>query len=170
MPAGNTYESIATQTLGSDQASVTFSSIPGTYTDLVLISNVRINQSNSSDIYCQPNGVGTANKSFTFVIGNGSTASSARGTNDANIRIGAGTGTSQASGIFGTSISNFMNYSNTTTFKTILSRGSDATNAAQAIVGLFPSTNAITSIVIYGNNSVNILSGSTFSLFGIKAA
>jgi hypothetical protein len=165
-----TYTPIATQTLSADAASVTFSSISGSYTDLVLISNVRINQSSSSDLYCQPNGVSTANKGFTFLIGNGTTASSARGSNDANIRIGAGTGTSQASGIFGTSISNFMNYSNTTTFKTILSRGSDATNATQAIVGLFPSTNAITSIVIYGNNSVNILSGSTFSLYGILAA
>jgi hypothetical protein len=37
MAAGNTYEAIATQTLGSAAASVTFSSIPGTYTDLVIV-------------------------------------------------------------------------------------------------------------------------------------
>ena len=166
----NTYTELDKVTVATSVPSVTLSSIPQGYTDLVLVSNVRINQSSSSDLYCQPNGVGTANKGFTFLIGNGSTATSNRGTNDANIRIGAGTGTSQASGIFATSISNFMGYSNTTTFKTILSRGSDATNAAQAVVGLFPSTNAITSIVIYGNNSVNILAGSTFSLYGIANA
>jgi hypothetical protein len=166
----NTYDALRTTTVGTSTPSVTLdlTGITG-YTDLVLVSNVRINQSTSSDIYCQPNGVGTANKGFTFLIGNGSTATSGRASNDANIRIGAGTGTSQASGIFATSISHFMNYSNTTTFKTILSRGSDATNAAQAIVGLFPSTNAITSIVIYGNAGVNILAGSTFSLYGIAA-
>jgi hypothetical protein len=166
----NTYTELDRVTVATSVPSVTLSSIPQGYTDLVLVSNVRINQSSSSEIYCQPNGVGTANKGFTFLIGNGSTATSGRGTNDANIRIGAGTGTSQASGIFATSISNFMGYSNTTTFKTILSRGSDTTNATQAIVGLFPSTNAITSIVIYGNNSVNILAGSTFSLYGIANA
>jgi hypothetical protein len=39
MAAGNTYEAIATQTLGSDAASVTFSSISGAYTDLIMVVN-----------------------------------------------------------------------------------------------------------------------------------
>ena len=45
MPA--TYEPIATTTLGSAQATVTFSSIPGTYTDLVLITNSRSDSTTS---------------------------------------------------------------------------------------------------------------------------
>jgi hypothetical protein len=39
--AGNTYVAIAEQTLGTAAASVTFSSIPGTYTDLVLVLSVQ---------------------------------------------------------------------------------------------------------------------------------
>lgn len=165
-----TYTPIATQTLASDQSSVVFNSIPQGYTDLVLIANTRINQSGSSEIYCAPNGVTTANKGFTYLLGNGTSASSGRSTNDSYIRIGNGAGTSTASGTFATSVVNFMNYSNTTTYKTILSRGSDATNATEAIVGLFPSTSAISSLTIVGNGLVNILTGSTFTLYGIQAA
>ena len=39
MAAGNTYVALATQTLGSATATVTFSSISGAYTDLVLVYN-----------------------------------------------------------------------------------------------------------------------------------
>jgi hypothetical protein len=46
MAAGNTYTPLATQTLGSAAASVTFSSISGAYTDLVLVLNIKSTSSN----------------------------------------------------------------------------------------------------------------------------
>jgi hypothetical protein len=56
MAAGNTYEAIATQTLGSAAASVTFSSIPGTYTDLVLVVAMEHVTTGTENIVMQFNG------------------------------------------------------------------------------------------------------------------
>ena len=63
----------------------------------------------------------------------------------------------------------FQNYSNTTTYKTVLSRGNNASNLVEAFVGLWRSTSAITAIDIK-TQSGNFSIGSTFTLYGIKAA
>ena len=65
-----------------------------------------------------------------------------------------------------------MNYSNTTTYKTILSRTNAAANGVDATVGLWRSTSAITSIEIGKNSGMSgtFQIGSTFTLYGIKAA
>jgi hypothetical protein len=62
-----------------------------------------------------------------------------------------------------------MNYSNATTYKTALARTSED-GVAAAYVGLWRSTSAITSITIDKGSSDNFASGSTFTLYGIKAA
>jgi hypothetical protein len=160
MPAGNTYEAIATQTLGSAAASVTFSSIPGTYTDLVMVFNGSL--SVGSGLTFQVNGA-TTGFSDTFLIGYGSSASSGRDSNVSSSFF-ADIGTTNS-----TAILNFMNYSNTTTFKTVISRGSAAGNGVSASVGLWRSTSAINEIKIL-SPSGNITTGSTFSLFGIASA
>jgi hypothetical protein len=80
MPAGNTYEAIATQTLGSAAASVTFSSIPGTYTDLVLVVAGTLT-TGTENIVMQFNGDTGSNYSVTSLLGDGSTASSFRSSN-----------------------------------------------------------------------------------------
>jgi hypothetical protein len=80
MAAGNTYEAIATQTLGSAAASVTFSSIPGTYTDLVVVIAGTLT-TGSDNVSFQLNGDSGANYSVTVLTGDGSTASSGRASN-----------------------------------------------------------------------------------------
>jgi hypothetical protein len=60
-----------------------------------------------------------------------------------------------------------MNYSNSTTYKTILGRSNAATSGTSAAVGLWRSTSAINSIEI---GTVSFTAGSTFSLYGIAAA
>jgi hypothetical protein len=67
------------------------------------------------------------------------------------------------------SIVNFQNYANTTTNKTILTRGSVAAGQVTAAVSLWRSTAAITSIVLYTAGLANWASGSQFTLYGIKA-
>ena len=78
-------------------------------------------------------------------------------------------GLSASSSIMNISIANFMNYSNTTTFKTVLTRSGSGDWITEANVGLFRSTSAITQIRIFADTNA-FASSSTFTLYGIKAA
>ena len=165
MPAGSTYSTIATYTLTSKQASVTFSSIPSTYTDLVLVMMVDDNTSGYD--WVRFNGDSGNNYSRTMVSGNGTSASSGRTTNSSGYDIGTG----DTPPTFPLFIMNIMNYANTTTYKTFLSRFNRVSEGVQATVGLWRNTAAITSISIntpIGGADLNI--GSTFTLYGIAAA
>jgi len=75
---------------------------------------------------------------------------------------------------FGTYIWNFNNYSNTTTKKTVLYRGNNTQVSggwnSSAIVYLVDLTAAITSLTIATMNGPNLAIGTTFTLYGIKAA
>jgi len=162
-----TYEPIATTTLSTAAASVTFSSISGSYTDLLLVS---VPLSGSSDnLTMQFNSDTGTNYSTTILTGNGSSASSTRQTSTATPYMSY-YGLTNA-----TPSPNFyhiMNYSNTTTYKTTLSRVGNASSSGgvDAIVMLWRSTSAITSILIKQYQGNNLSSGSTFTLYGIKAA
>lgn len=163
MAAGATYTQIATTTLGSAQSSVTFSSISGSYTDLILVGS--LNTSAALDYWYRLNGDTGTNHSNTRLIGNGSTASSSRGTNSDRTYINAvGSTTGQHQFII-----HLLNYSNTTTYKTQLVRFDNAGQESNARVGLWRSTSAITTILIQTDSST-FTSGSTFTLYGIKAA
>jgi hypothetical protein len=165
MPAGNTYTPIATQTLGSAAASVTFSSISGAYTDLVLVLNGKYASTSDSSPSLQFNGDTSTNYSETGLNGDGSTASSFRESNISSMTAGS------MSADQSTSIFNIMNYSNTTTYKTVISRGNNTTYRVRAYVGLWRSTSAINSITVLANASgINFATGSTFSLYGIASA
>lgn len=165
MPAGNTFEAIATQTLGSAAASVTFSSIPGTYTDLVIVCNFG-GSSAGQDFTFRYNGDTGSNYSDTRMYGNGTSAVSNRNTSATRITADS-VGVSTSLGAVDTI--QIMNYANTTTYKTCLVRVADAAKSTEATVGLWRNTAAITSIDL-AMTSGNLLSGSTFSLYGIKAA
>ena len=162
MPA--TYEPIATTTLGSAASSVTFSSIVGTYTDLVIICNGTA--SANSDTGIRFNGDTATNYSFTRVYGNGSVAASDRNSNQ-NYIPGAVWYTAATNS---NSIINIMNYSNTTTFKTTVTRHNSSSTMVGSTVGLWRSTAAITSVTITTANANTYSVGSTFTLYGIKAA
>jgi hypothetical protein len=171
MAAGSTYEKVATTTLGSAASDVTFSSISGSYTDLVVIVNAGC--SSSGDVmYMQFNSDTGSNYSNTMLFGSGTSTSSNRTSNDTFISLsqGAGIGTG-ASGW--NCISNINNYSNATTRKTVLTRDGIAANGlylgTEARVSLWRSTSAINSIRFY-TSAGNIVTGSTFTLYGIAAA
>lgn len=161
----NTYEAIATQTLGSTASSVTFSSISGSYTDLILVSAAR--GGNATTIDLQVNGDTGANYSFTYLYGTGSVAGSGRSSGTTYALGGIVT---DATSTFCTSLAYIMNYSNTTTYKTILSRYGRTDGNVHANVSLWRNTNAITSITVFPESGTTFAVGSTFSLYGIKAA
>ena len=165
MAAGSTYTPIATTTLGSAAASYTFSSIPSTYTDLMLVSSVKSNGT-GDDLRIVLNTSGNANYSFTQLYGNGSTASSNRGSNETAGLIG---GVNASGGNLETVITQFQGYSNGTTFTTWLSRSNQAGSYVNAIVGLWRYVDVINSIEIKCPSN-NLAAGSTFTLYGIAAA
>jgi hypothetical protein len=168
--ATNTYVSIATTTFGSAAASYTFSSIPSTYTDLVLVGNFAL-ASASNALNLQFNSDTATNYSVTTLYGDGSAAASTKSATRNTIPVSYYVCASTTLGESALIVS-VQNYSNATTYKTTLgrmNRGS-ASNypGAESTVGLWRSTAAITSITI--SSAVNISVGSTFTLYGIKAA
>lgn len=108
--------------------------------------------------------------SRTRIEGNGSSASSSRNTSQTGFYAGQVEGANTDSGIFSTQIIQLMNYSNTTTFKTFLSRNNTPTDLVTAVVGLWQNTSAINRIDLLNADGSNWISGSTATLYGIKSA
>jgi hypothetical protein len=163
-----TYTPITSQTLSSATSSVTFSSISSTYTDLVLIVSAQ-SASTNVDLAMRLNSDTGTNYSNTRLYGTGSAAGSERGTNISYIPLDWGIA-SLGSNSFGTTTINIMNYSNTTTFKTNISRRNLAGTGVDTSVALWRSTAAISTIYLYERNGANFAAGSSFTLYGIKAA
>jgi hypothetical protein len=161
-----TYEPIATTTLGSAAASVTFSTISGSYTDLVLVFFTPSNSIND-DMYLQYNSDTGSNYSNTTLRGNGTTASSTRGSNTTGARFSDQS--SPTTSTSNTAIIHIMNYANTTTYKTNISRSNNASTGIDAMVTLWRNTAAITSVKVYPASG-NMATGTIATLYGIKAA
>ena len=165
-----TYEPIATQTASGSTSQYTFSSISSAYTDLFVVINFPTAVASAGALFAQVgNGsVDTgSNYSLTYLYGDGTSAASGRITNSASgMRLTAATDPTTYANYMTTI--NLMNYANTTTYKTAISRPSQAAAAAEAIVNLWRSTAAINTIKFY--QASNFAAGSTFTLYGIKAA
>jgi hypothetical protein len=166
--AGPTYTKIASQTLGSAAASVTFSSIPQGYTDLILVSSLRNATGNNYNAFVQFNGDTSTNYSSTHLYGTGSVSGSGRDTTTSlGIRVGY---SNNSASTFSPNIANIMNYSNGTTYKSVLSRTNDINTIAMAVVGIWRNTSPITSLAIIPESPAQWQSGSTFTIYGIAAA
>jgi hypothetical protein len=159
-----TYSLIASTTLGSNQASYSFTSIPSTYTDLVLVAMVFNSVGSFYETQVQVNGDTGTNYSYTSLYGDGSATASGRNSNGNRIPVGWNTNT-----VMVPTIINFEDYANTTTYKTVLARSSDSNNRVSANVGLWRNTAAINRIDINCEAGANWKSGSTFKLYGIQA-
>jgi hypothetical protein len=165
-----TYTPIATTTVTTATASYTFSSIPSTYTDLILVSNARSTRSATDDsLYMRVNSDTATNYSVTTMKGNGSSAQSDRSTSISSAYVALNiNASSTTSSTFTPVLINLMNYSSTSTYKTFLSRESYTAEVA-VIASLWRSTAAISTIQVFcaiGNIEV----GTTFTLYGVKAA
>jgi hypothetical protein len=166
MAAGSTYTPIATTTIsGTSTATVTFNSFSG-YTDVRLIVSVKSN-SGSADLLKVA--VNTSSSiSRTGIYGNGTAAGSYRQSSEPVLYVDDVPASSSAS--YNLTTFDFMNYSNTTTYKTVLSRLNNTSAGTRAQVYLVPSTSAITTLTLTMNSGSNIGDGSTFTLYGIAAA
>lgn len=171
MPA--TYEPIASVTLTTGTNTVTFSSIPQTFTDLVGVwslrssangpfNQIRIGINGQSNIY-----------SRTTLFGDGSTASSSRYANMPGLLEPQGfiVPASGPANSYAIQVWDFMSYSNTNVFKTALSREHYDGTMPSRNVYLIRTTSAITQISVgAAGGSDSLVAGSTISLYGIKAS
>ena len=166
-----TYTPIASITLGATAASVTFSSIPSTYTDLIVTG--QIIGAAQDNLVLRFNSDTGSNYSHTTLWSNGSTVASLRRTNATySYIIGEGLLPTAANTFASISI-NINNYANTTTNKTLLAR-SGTNNATypeiSLLTGLWRSTAAITSVSLITPSGSYLATGSTFNLYGILGA
>jgi hypothetical protein len=164
----NTYVALRTETVAVATSTVTISlsGISG-YTDLVLVINA--GSSAGADANFRLNGDSGSNYSRTLMTGNGSTATSSRTANAVVGRLNANAYPNGGAGDT-TIIAHFMNYANTTTYKTVISRANNAGLGTDAVVNLWRNTAAITSIEILSTSAATYAVGSTFSLYGIANA
>jgi len=175
---GGSYESIATTTLSSNQATVTLSSIPTTYKHLQIRLTTITNRPTyginaiGMDLF---SGDTAANYSGHFLEGDGSTAYASNNVSGTGFNIGQ-TGTGVV-GNFGVTIIDILDYANTNKYKTVRAlSGTDCNGLVSGYggcVGLYSgnwrsSTTAVTSVRFYLANSANFTSGSTFALYGIN--
>lgn len=172
MAAGSTYNPIATQTVSTATGIITFSSIPQTYTDLIMVVSARVTSATYDISAIRVNSV-TSNYSKTYMQGDGSSATYGRGSAEISLRAGYLPGTNYTSE-YSADIYHFMNYSSTSVYKTVLCRcafvNSPASFNTQMQVSLIPTSSAITQITLQTANGANLNTGSTFTLYGITAA
>ena len=152
-----TYTPLATVTLGSTATSVSFSNIPATYRDLILVFDGTLNGNEGLGIRFND---ATTNYTDVAMTGNGSSASSGTNSSSSSINIAyiVVAGRNNA-------IVQIMDYQATDKHKTLLARSNSG--QVQAYAGRWASTNAITKVTFLQVGFATISAGSTFSLYGI---
>jgi len=163
MPDTSTEVAIATTTLGTATATITFSSIPATYTDLRLVW-VMGNSSFATN-RIQFNGDTSSNYSDTRIYGNGSNAGSYRYTNSTNISLEDGSAPNTPRELITVDIFSYTGSTNKTVLATI-SNDANGGGTVDRVVGLWRNTSAITSLVL-SSAAGNFVAGTTATLYGI---
>jgi hypothetical protein len=156
------------QELASSQASITFSSIPQTYTDLVLVHSLRTNRGQTNEPIGMTFNGNTSNRSSRQLEGNGSSTFSGSTT---DLRAGSASGDTATSNTFGNSVIYIPNYAGNTA-KSASADGVSETNATGVFMAiqaaLWNDTSPITSITLTMlAGGTNFLTGSSATLYGI---
>jgi hypothetical protein len=163
--ATNTYIALATVTPSATATFLVMSSIPATYTDLVLVGNnfksaggsarITFNSDSTSGLYSQ-----------TVLYGNGTNALSGRETNVNYFYIMDYLNTSTTNS--NQSVTHIMNYANTSVFKSVIDRAGVADTGTVLSTGLWRNTAAINRIDI-STGGGTFDAGTSFTLYGIQA-
>jgi hypothetical protein len=163
-----TCKLIAKNVLGSNTATVTFSSIPGTYDDLYLVISSR-NASTADYITLRFNG-STSSYSSRRLVAEGASVTSATGSSIFIWVPDSGV----TSNTFGSASVYIPNYSGSTnksvSVESVVENNSTTVNNITVLAGLWSNTAAITEINLIPDSSNDFLSGSSFYLYGIKKA
>ena len=161
------YESIATATGTGTSGTITFSSIPATYTHLQIRCLMK-NTSNSTNLYVTFNGDSASNYSAHYIYTDGQTVSSAP-FNTTFMFLGRYP-SSTAANVYGSNVIDIIDYANTNKYKTARGFGGYDANGSGEILyssGSWRSTSAITNITL-NTDATNWTTATTFALYGIK--
>ena len=176
-----TYESIVTAIVDSGGASsITFSNIPQNYAHLQLRVIGRTDRASSAfDAFLIKvnNDATTSNYTYHYLNGDGSTATAGQenGSYGGAVVYRIGGATSPAN-VFGTAITDILDYASTNKYKTLRSLGGVDNNSSSPVgevyfgSNLWLSTSAITSLVIVPRTGTNFVQYSQFALYGIRGA
>ena len=168
----NSYESISTVTVGSGgSATVTFSSIPSTYTHLQ-IRGITRNESVTDETRIRFNSDTGSNYAYHRLRGTGSAASATAASTVSYIELPFASYSGTTASVYGAVVIDILDYANTNKYKTIRQLGGTDLNGSgtlEFISGLWQNTNAITSISIFPSSG-DINEYSQFALYGIKGA
>lgn len=171
----NTMTLISAITVGSGGASnINFTSIPSTYTDLVLKSSARTNRSNSYEdaVKITFNGSGGTAYSVKRLYGDGTSVAESVASGEPVILPYSTASNTVASGIFGNFEIYLPNYSSTSLYKTASIDMVSESNATDSIMGLstgmWSSSSAINQITLAPNVGTLFLEYTTAYLYGIK--
>ena len=157
-PPVSTYVALATETLSGTDTSITFSSIPATYRDIVVVAKTF--SASATGVGVRFNGDTGSNYSMVYASGDGSTATSSAYTSDrAEPYISGATDH--------LILMQIMDYSATDKHKTILARSSGGGASVFAHANRWANTAAVTSLEVlsFGGQSFT----GTISLYGIEA-
>ena len=164
----NSYESIATVTVGSAVSSITFSSIPSTYTHLQIRFIAKV-ATGSGNYFLQFNSDTASNYNSHLLYGSGSSALALADSSWAGINLVSGSSTQFSGGVV-----DILDYTNTNKNKTVRTLGGFDANGSGFVnfyCGLWRNTAAVTSITIRELiNGSNLTQYSSFALYGIKGS
>ena len=160
---------IASTTVETPQSSITFSSIPQGYTDLLLVNSLRSTNTNS-DLTLQVNSV-SANYSWRQVYGNGSTAASDTLSSQSTLnRAGRVNGSSTTSNTFSSNQIYIPNYAGSAAKSFSIDglyEDNATANRMTLIAGLSADTSAISSITLAIDGGGSFTANSTATLYGV---
>jgi len=171
----NTYTLIESTTLGSNQSTVTFSSIPATYTDLVIKMSMRLSDvSATATVKVWFNSDTANNYSLTYLRGSGSAIASARTSSSPYFSTGQANGNGSTSSTFSSAEIYIPSYT-VSQNKPLISNSAQEDNNSTAYMelraGLWNSNSTLSSISLQPIDAgINFVSGSSFYLYGISNA
>lgn len=153
---------ISSVTLAANAGSVSFSNIPQTYRDLIVVVNVMHDSTNDKQTHLRANG-DSNNVNLIYMDGSGSSAVSGTATTASLYYAAPGTST----GTVISSVTDILDYSQTDKHKTALVRAGSSYNPVSAYTYRWASFNPINSLYFYISAGSSYLSGSTFTLYGV---
>jgi hypothetical protein len=168
----STYQAISSQTVsGTSTTSITFSSIPQTYTDLRIVVNTGYSFTDTL-MFLELNGSSSSIYSGNDLNGTGSAVNTGNFNNGTYFSNAGWYPYPSDATIPGLATYDINNYSDTNQFKSVLMRLNQANTLTSGRIGLFRSTSAVTSLRFFfgAYGSPYFTAGSTFTLYGIKAA